>query len=217
MKSTHTFDLELDKISHYTNFPAMKPFIGSNYGANNSKKIMLIGESNYLPPSSTINESADHWYKSKQADLTYDEVQWIHCRNLLMCDWKSAGHMLYRELELRLSESLDCSTTKAMNNIVFMNGFQRPAPQTGNSIRNFCREIDFKMGAETIDEVIKITNPDLVIFVSKLAWDSLKHRLSTNSKQRTIDFTCHPGTGGRYWHKKSYLHGVEKFRKLIAL
>jgi hypothetical protein len=103
-----------------------------------------------------------------------------------------------------------------MSNIIFMNGFQRPAPQTGNSISRFCGEADFKVGAETIDQVIKITNPDLVIFVSKLAWDKLGRRLSKESTVRKLDFTCHPGTGGRYWHKKEYQHGVNKFRELIS-
>jgi len=123
--------------------------------------------------------------------------------------------MITRELENRLSKFIDNSNCRAMTNVVYMNAFQRPAPVTGDSIKNFCKSIDYEISAKTIDEVIKIVDPDLVIFVSKLSWDTLRWKLSKNQGTRKIDFTCHPGTGGRYWHNKEYPHGIEKFNKLL--
>jgi hypothetical protein len=54
------FDEQLSQIGHYKSFPAMKPYVGCNYGISSKKKIMLIAESHYLPPASTINKSSEN-------------------------------------------------------------------------------------------------------------------------------------------------------------
>jgi hypothetical protein len=213
---TKQFDEHFNQVDHYKRFPAMRPYVGCNYGENGNRKIMLIAESHYLPPTSTINKSADVWYNSTQSDLTKEEVEWIHTRNLVNCDWKSDGHMIFRELNLRLSEFFDNSDSRAMTNVVYMNGFQRPSPETGSSIKHFCTQQDYDISAKTIKEVIRIVNPDLVLFVSKTSWDKLRWKLPKENNCRKYDFVCHPGTGGRYWHNKNYGHGVKKFQQLLA-
>lgn len=210
------FDEQFSQVDHYKRYSAMRPYVGCKYGESGGKKIMLIAESHYLPPTSTINKSAEVWYNSTQSDLTKEEIDWIHTRNLVNCDWKSAGHMIFRELNLRLSEYFDTTDSRGMTNIVYMNGFQRPAPETGNSIKNFCTQQDYDISAKTIKEVIKIVNPDLVLFVSKTSWDKLRWKLPKENNGRKYDFVCHPGTGGRYWHNKNYSHGVKKFQKLLS-
>ncbi|WKX76699.1 hypothetical protein [Zobellia laminariae] len=214
-KSTEIFDNKLNEIEHYRKFPSMRPFVGENYGKNNSRKILLIAESHYLPPKSTISRSPENWYNSKQSDLNKEEVAWINTRNILKGDWKPAGHMIFRELNTRMSEFMNVQEFRAMTNIAFMNGFQRPAPETGDSIKYFCRAIDYKIGAETIKKVINIIEPHLVIFVSKLSWDKLRSKIPKSESEVKYDFVCHPGTGGRYWHSKKYKHGMKKFKFLI--
>lgn len=214
-KSTEIFDNKLNKIEHYQKFPSMLPFIGKNYGKNNSRKIMLIAESHYLPPKSTISKNPENWYNSNQTNLSKEEKAWINTRNILSGDWKPAGHMIFRELNTRMSEFMNVESFRAMTNVAFMNGFQRPAPETGDSIKNFCKPIDYKIGARTINEVVKIIEPDLVIFVSKLSWDKLRWKIPKSEFEVKYDFVCHPGTGGRYWHSKKYEHGLKKFKKII--
>lgn len=214
-KSSIMFDIELDKVEHYQKFPMMRPFVGKNYGEENKRKIMLVAESHYLPPTSTISKDPDLWYRSSQSDLTNDEKAWINTREILQGDYKPAGHMIFRELDLRMSKFMDTSNQRAMSNIVFMNGFQRPAPETGDSIKHFCHPIDYKIGANTIKSVLEIVNPSLVIFVSKLAWDQLRWKLPKDSSGIEYNFVCHPGTGGRYWHNNNYDHGLQKFNSLI--
>ena len=102
-----------------------------------------------------------------------------------------------------------------MTNVVFMNGFQRPAPEPGKSIRKFCERIDYTIGAKTIEKVIDIVEPNLVIFVSKFSWDELRWKLPKPKFGTEYDFVCHPGTGGRYWHNTDYKHGVSKFTNLV--
>lgn len=214
-QSTEIFDSKLRELKHYQKFPAMLPFVGKNYGKKNSPKIMLIAESHYLPPKSTISKNPENWYNSTQADLSNEEIAWINTRNILQGDWKLAGHMIFRELNSRMSEFMNVEGYRAMANIAFMNGFQRPAPKTGGSIRNFSKPIDYEIGAKTIEAVVNIIKPDLVIFVSKLSWDKLRWRIPKSELVVKYDFVCHPGTGGRYWHNKKYKHGMKKFKSLI--
>jgi len=214
-KSSEIFDEQLNEIDHYRNFPAMRPFIGENYGINNSRKIILIAESHYLPPKSTISRNTENWYNSEQSDLTSEEITWINTRNILKGNWKANGHMIFRELNLRMSEFMNVEKFRAMTNVVFMNGFQRPSPENGGSIKNFCKPIDYKIAAKTIEEVVNIVEPDLVIFVSKLSWDKLRWKIPKSELETEYNFVCHPGTGGRYWHNNKYEHGLKKFKSLL--
>lgn len=214
---THTkeFDKDLKTIDHYFRFPAMKPYIGVDYGKNGYSKILLVGESNYLPKNSMVHKNAEEWYKADQSKLTNDEINWIHCRQLLECNWKSNGHMIYRELESNLKKYFKTNNDlRAMTNVAYINGFQRPSPETGESIRKFLNKIDYKISSDVLSKVIEIISPDVVIFVSKLTWDRLGWRLKID-KEIKIDFTCHPGTGGRYWHNKNYKNGKNKFNKIL--
>ncbi|WP_299183703.1 hypothetical protein [uncultured Aquimarina sp.] len=214
-KSTRIFDSRFDEIEHYKKFPSMLPFIGKNYGKNNSRKIMLIAESHYLPPNSTISKNPENWYNSTQSDLTKEEIAWINTRDILKGDWKPPGHMIFRELNTRMSELMNLNEFRAITSIAFMNGFQRPAPETGDSIKKFCKPIDYTIGARTITKVVNIIKPDLVIFVSKLSWDKLRKEIPKSELSTKYSFVCHPGTGGRYWHNKNYEHGLKKFKALI--
>lgn len=214
-ESTDFFDEKLSEIEHYQKFPAMLPYIGQNYGKNNSIKLMIIAESHYFPPKSTISKNPENWYKSTQSDLSKEEIAWINTRNILKGNWEPAGHMIFRELNARMSKFMDVKDFRAMTNIAFMNGFQRPAPEAGVSIRNFCKPIDYEIGATTIFEVVNILEPDLVIFVSKLSWEKLRWKIPKSELDIKYDFVCHPGTGGRYWHNKKYKHGIKKFESLI--
>jgi len=202
MKSSKVYDLELAKVKHYTNFPAMMPFVGSNYGDTCQKKIMLVGEINYLPHNCTLSENPRQWYKSTQSNLKRKEIEWLHCRNLVESRSKSPGLMFYRKLEIKMSELLGISNQiKTLSTIVYMNGFQRPSPQSATSIKKFCRSIDFEIGVKTIDQVIDIMKPDVVLFISKLAWEKLGERLGKEYVNKRVEFICHSGMGGRYLYK----------------
>ena len=73
-----------------------------------------------------------------------------------------------------------------MTNVAYINGFQRPSPETGESIRKFLNKIDSKISSDVLSKVIEIISPDVVIFVSKLTWDRLGWRLKID-KEIKID------------------------------
>jgi hypothetical protein len=206
----------LNQIEHYKKFPAMIPFIGKQYLDSCHQKLLLIGESNYFPKASEIHKDAEAWYKAKQDDLSTEEIEWLHCVNLLNCSWSSPGHFLYRELNSSLNSLGLCADTRAIENVAYMNAFQRPAFDTGNSFKNCCTKIDSTIAINTIVSVVNVIKPELIIFVSKYAWDICGEKVKSQCENIDVNFVCHPATGGRYWHKAGYAHGKPKFLKLLS-
>jgi hypothetical protein len=210
------FDKQLKEISHYSKYPVLMPFVGLNYNNVNSKRLLLIGESHYLPKNSVVSKDANKWYNSNINDLTSEEIDYINTRGVTTCKWDKPGHMIFRELEKRMSNHIEKYNGRSINSCAFMNGFQRPSPENGGSIKKFCTEQDYKISSETINSVINIIEPEFVIFVSKLTWDKLGWRVKKGNKNIRFDFVCHPGTGGNFWHNSKYPHGVKKFIDLIS-
>jgi hypothetical protein len=220
--SSEKFDSLLQEIDHYKSYPNMKPFIGEQYEAPNHRKLLLIGESFYFPKSTSIHLNADTWYSGKQSDLTKEASSeqesplmfWINCRGLLQCSWKAPGHKIYSELNNRLKEVLPTSDQRAVSNIAYMNAFQRPAIEK-DSIKNSIKDIDIEVAIKTINDVLKIIKPEIVIFVSKFSWDTLKSKLTYDKSKTELHFVCHPATGGLWWNKKNYKNGKQKFMTLL--
>lgn len=67
----------------------MMPYIGADYISALHSKLLILGESFYLPKESTIHLDPVAWYSSNQGLLAIteneceDEVKWINCRELL--------------------------------------------------------------------------------------------------------------------------------------
>lgn len=215
---TNEFDERLKLIEHFQKFPAMMPYIGLNYGRNGYKKVLLVGESNYFPSKSTIHLDVEKWYQINQTQLYNDkegnnEVDWINCRNLLDSKWDSKGHYMYRELDSNLRKLFNTNEKRAMDNISYINAFQRPSKK-GESIKIYLKPIDEKVAKEVLRDVINIIQPNIVIFVSKFAWEKIGNKLNLENNIK-VNFTCHPATGGRYWFKSNYIHGRNKFNDLL--
>lgn len=207
-KSTKLFDSGLDAIAHYQHYPLMKPFVGQEY-AKSKKKILLIAESFYLPDECTLNKEVQTWYQGNESMLSEYERPWIDCRGLVECEWESAGHFIYRELQSSMQTvGLD------FNSVSFMNAFQRPACEEGRSFSYDCTNLDVEYAIETINSVQEVIKPDCVIFVAKYPWDTLGAYIQ-QSVGTSYGFVCHPCTGGRYWHNTEYAHGKSKFLELL--
>jgi hypothetical protein len=213
------FKDQLSKITHYSNYPAMMPYVGSNYGANGKPKLLLVAESHYLPEGTTVSDDADHWYNSNQDMLNDEELGNINTKDILSMDvWNNRGHRIFTELNLCLDEAWGNPGPRALTYAAFMNGFQRPSITESESIKDFVEDIDVEVSVKTIRQVAEVLSPDHITFVSKYAWDMLgKHADLQELKEKGIglDFVCHPGTGGRYWHNPNYHAGRVKFKKLL--
>ena len=187
----------------------MLPYIGENYSTT---KTLLIAESFYLPNECILNKNSEVWYKSTENELNDFEKQWINCRGLVECNWQSKGHFLFKEIDRTLRTNIKGGFEK----IAFMNAFQRPACKEGESFKYDCENIDVEIAYKTINKVQQILQPEKIIFVTKYGWDMLNLNVTEEKIAKIYDFTCHPGTGGRYWNKANYPHGKSKFIKLLT-
>ncbi|MBL0200348.1 MAG: hypothetical protein IPP81_09260 [Chitinophagaceae bacterium] len=194
---TNDFNIEFDNIDHYKNFPIMKPFIGENY-FNAKKKILVIAESHFFDEKSNINSGPTKWYTSSLKDLHESKFDSINTQMIV----ESSSHPVFRELENVLSKSMEKYKNRALNNIAFMNGFQRPANKTGQSIKELASAMDFEIGIKTVTKVIEILKPDFVIFISKYTWEKIGKQLHKVENVK-YEFINHPASI-RYWHNSKY-------------
>lgn len=207
---------KMDSIPYFVQYPKLKPFIGDNYGK--TKKILIIGESNYLPKNSTIHLNAENWFNSTQDKLNYKEKEWIDYDKIRVFDENKKGHQFYSIIEKKLKKYFDEDPQlSSLSNIAFINGFQRPAIEH-QSIKKSLTNTDLKESVNILGKTIQILEPNVIIFMSKLTWDELKWRVNEKfNLENSIElyFTCHPCTGGRYWNNKKYPHGEVKFNKIL--
>ena len=205
--STTKYDSALEQIPHYKQYPAMMPYVGINYDSPRHKRMLLIAESNYLSNEATIHQDADTWYQSRQAAMTEEEVKWIHCRNL----WSDDNHYFYQKLEPCLASLGVDDEGRALSHVAFMNAFQRPSRQ-GDSIKSYCTETDIQKSGDVIRQVIASLEAELVVFMSKYAWEVIGSRLEVTGSE--LRFVCHPAAYF-YWNTPGYYHGREKFVNIL--
>ncbi|MCW3073928.1 MAG: hypothetical protein JWP69_997 [Flaviaesturariibacter sp.] len=201
-------ETELDKIEHYQKFEIMKPFIGENY-FNAKKRILLVAESHFFASQSNINSGPTKWYSSTLKDLHESKYDNINTRKIV----ENSAHMVFRELETVLSKSVDKYKNRALNNIAFINAFQRPANKTGQSMKALASSFDFEVGIKTLTKVIEILKPNLVVFISKYAWDNIGKQLP-RVENTVYEFVNHPASV-KYWHNSKYINSKYKLIKLL--
>ncbi|MCX2525334.1 uracil-DNA glycosylase family protein [Larsenimonas rhizosphaerae] len=211
-KVTHysqNYDEAFEQLPHYQAYPRMRPFVGRLYG-HHSPKILLIAESHYLPPESSLHLDAQHWYEGTESSLSdSDKPGWINTRGILdkpNGQWKAKGHEIYRRLNRALGEAGYSGGGNLFRYVAFMNGFQRPAI-TGDSLKVQKKDID--VATETLNGVIDIIKPELVIFVSKKASRHLAKRI--NIKSSSVPHPACP-----WWYRASK-RGTGKARFLHCI
>ncbi|SEK66306.1 hypothetical protein [Ectothiorhodospira marina] len=177
---TEDFDGQLDKIEIYQRYPLLKPFVGSDYG-HNGPRILLIAESHYLPPESTVHRDPASWYEGHEDALTTEEQKWMRTRRILnkpLKGWKAKGHAIYRNIESALLKAGLPANDSVFRQVAFMNAFQRPA-KTGDTIKQ--KKQDVEVAAQTINQVIEALKPDHIVFVSTKAKRTVGKHLSQSS------------------------------------
>ena len=203
------FDASLKQISHYRAYPAMLPFVGEEYVSEQHKKVLVIGESHYLPEASTVHHDAEAWYAGSQESLNDKEVGWINTREVIMWlheDKKRFFGKINQEIEAAgFGES-----KPGIQHIAFMNAFQRPSREK-ESIKGYETEKDISLSADVIRRVVDILKPDTVIFASKGACEKFHTAIGEQAK---TEWVYHPTGGyGSWWLKPE---GKEKFASLLT-
>ncbi|PSW23424.1 hypothetical protein C9I94_14950 [Photobacterium swingsii] len=207
---SNEFDEALDTIGHYQNYPDMKPWVGCEYAASRVK-ILIIGESHYLDVGSTYHHNPEEWY----AGVTLSDKEdkgWVKTRNIISngikSKWKSKSKTIYRNIEKVLfeSEADFCSSSTAFSRIAFLNYFQRPAEQTGKSIK--VSQLDADVSKDVVGQVAKAIAPEIIIFTSSLAYRHAKRSgLLKAFDEQGIKYTRTPHPGMPWWNRVSKVYG----------
>lgn len=199
-KSLKDFDNQLLTIQVYKKHPSLLPYIGRHY---NDTGILLLGESHYL--DSEEDESAkkmENWYGTQTENYNFKWPVNLDTRsvvnNYLNCR-RSKAHSMFRkpaEALIKAWNLNDVNDSEAFTSFAFMNYFQRPEANTGKSID--LNEEDKTVAYETLNKVIKIIEPKLILFLSKKAYDSYKGS-SGGKVDENIKYVYHPTS--KFWNE----------------
>ncbi len=200
------FDERLEAIEHYKIYPEMKPWVGSRY-AHSKPKILIVGESHYLKAGSIYHHDSQAWYDGIQVS-DKEDWGWIKTRNIIAngidTGWKDKSKLIYKNIEQALFETDLYKETEltAFSDIAFLNYFQRPAQQTGKSIK--VSRQDAELGHKVVSQVVKTILPDIVIFTSSLAWRHAKRSgFIKEMSNWKIKCTRAPHPGMPWWNRVS--------------
>lgn len=153
------FDQDFLKLVFYQNHKYMIPFVGTDYISPNHKKLLLLGESHYLPPKTTVCFKEEEWYE-KEFDLQGDDYDYCNTRNT----WVGGASLLHRHVRESLYSVFKCNDP--WQHVAFYNYFLRPA-QKGTVFKAGPK--DSKLAIENLIQIVNILTPDIIVFLSKKA------------------------------------------------
>ena len=195
----------MEKPNHLERFPCMGPWIGNSYRAPRFKRLLVVGESHYLPEKSTIHHDPNRWYRSKEENLTCEERAWVCTVGCISCVKRGqyyAGHRIYWNLKAELTEimqenGLVASDGFPLDHIAYYNYFMRPAPTTGDSMKGHVEPIDCKVAEGVLRWFVQKHRPELVIFVSDFAGGFAESVI----REYDILYIITPHPGSPWWNR----------------
>jgi hypothetical protein len=194
-----TYDEQFSCIGHFQLYPELYPWVGRAFHSQ-SPRILVVGESHYLEPSSDYHHDAEAWYAGIDIQAKSDRA-WTITRNIvangIANHWKEKSKTIYRNIEAAAVDAgVSMSTADTpFHSMAFMNYFQRPAQVSGKSI--VVSALDRNHSSAVLNAVLEILSPQIVIFCSVLAWKAARESVQGHQHIR-FAFTPHPAT--RWWH-----------------
>jgi hypothetical protein len=210
-----------EEIGEYKRYPQMMPWVGNKFDDGTHKKILLVGESHYLPDCAEEDfRTPDGWYYQADGELDPESVSWTDTREVAGIGPKvwAKGHALYKEVNKVIGNltGQNPQTENLFQYVAYYNYFLRPAYPKGESFKNICVEQDLRVAFNAFREIVQILKPDCVYFFSKFGWESL-HRNALNFNKIEMDYSPHPACS--WWNRASYhsqgLTGKEKFEQFL--
>ena len=215
---------KLSEISHFKLHPELIPYVGPYY---DTLKIVLIGESHFIKNDYDANNSTDHlpenWYSKNISDLNYINKYcegWFTTHkvinNYLYTEngkhpKRTRSHRIFSNTSKVISENLkskhniEISNDDSLRTCSFFNYFQRPSITQNGTIKE--TEVDIEKSYKIYNEIIDILNPNLIVVLSKKAYD----KGPCQSLDIRLNYTYHPNSS--YWYSSEL--GKVKFNMLL--
>ena len=200
---------------HLRRFPCMHPWIGSRYRDRRHKRLLVVGESHYLPPESTIHHNPARWYRGSQADLSEEEVRWASTTGNITGRWYR-GHRIYQAIQTEVTAVLTRNNVTPdpfpLNHMAYCNYFLRPAPESGGSMQGHARQQDLQVAEQVLTWFILRHRPELLIVTSRFAG----HHAERVTREHGIPSITTPHPGTRWWNTVTQSYGNIRGRDLFA-
>lgn len=199
MTSSTNYDQQFSRIGHFQLYPELYPWVGQAFHGQ-SPRILVVGESHYLKPSSDYHLDAAAWYAGIDIHAKRDRA-WTITREIvangLANQWREKSKTIYRNIETAAVDAgVSASTSDSpFHSMAFMNYFQRPAQVSGKSIA--VSALDKSNSSAVLNAVLEILSPQIVIFCSVLAWRAARESVQAHQH---VCFACTPHPATRWWH-----------------
>src|SRR5690606_29403658 len=98
MPFTTHFDNSFSQVNHYRLYPELYPWVGKHY-IDQETKILVLGESHYLSPSSIYHLDAATWYQGVDISKCHDRNHVLTrniVRNGIRDGWKHGSKLIYK-------------------------------------------------------------------------------------------------------------------------
>ena len=203
----------------FVRFPELVPAWGNHFWREDRahKKMLLIGESNYfddadIPYSDFLQPQ--EWYRNPDAKLIPEY------RKTDVSNWK--GYRTFTRVYDCMNRVLDeqhiAHDKYALGESAFYNYFLRPAHDIGRRKQFVPQPVDLDVSGEALTGVIRVLSPDLIVFLSKLAYSSfLKYCSEKNIvwERIVVEQVNHPASWRFHNAEKSACYGKVKFEGLL--
>ncbi len=194
-------------------YPTMIPFVGRRFADSFGPRILLVGESHYLPKTSTQHLDPAAWYSGSAATLTNEEVRWISTaaivRGACAEGFKNKAHWIWKNAFQAINDAGPKYEhfVDVAEDVAFCNFFQRPA-RTGQSLRP--TPSDVAIANEVFDETIRSLEPGAVAFISRCAW---RHFGAKRALSVPVIATSHPSSA--HWNRVNRSYGNRSGKQVL--
>ena len=202
------FDCELLKNDFLKRHYECLPFIGEEY---EKSRLLLIGESHYVPPNEIFCVNREDFYDTSFDDLSEGEYKgWINTRSVFEYrvydkgDFKNFFSNTATEIAKIINHTDDVSKDKrieAMHQYAFMNYFKRPSYDEGETIRGITDK-DYIYAYDISAYIIDVLNPRLIIFLSKKAYYAFYDSDQKRGLNSRFDIKCVSHPSSAWWNRK---------------
>lgn len=198
----------------FVRFPDLIPASTDNYSNSEfHKKLLIVGESNYFEDGlDSVFKNPQEWYSGDDTQHLVPEEKRRDVNN-----WKGG----YRTFNTLCKSINEVSNGFHCNNVyeeaMFYNYFLRPATirKDNKSFKKDCTQLDRDVAGIALCEIIELDKPDIVIFISKYAFDEFKKYIELKNCDMGvhIDFVNHPAVHFSWNHRNG--NGKQKFENLL--
>lgn len=228
------YDSDLLKIPMINLHPVFLPFIGEEYA---EYRLLHIGESHYIDQNiNTEKYSIEYfkrWWREPCIEVLNDSPNWCDTRQVLInyMSGERGAYSIFNNFVKSFSKivlkrpinSISLESKKLYKYISFMNFFQMPSLYEGVNFWNSLEMSSNKNGVpslageiwdeavansiNTVDRVIDIIEPQMIVFTSISAGKAYKSWKGKYSNDSRSIYTSHPGYPYTWCKKLRSLNG----------